>query len=86
MTNTAPWLLVSAVNELRYVLGAALTSNSYLSEVVDDYSADARSGDLSPQRLLGFAQGLCAAGVLDIDGFDDVSVAVCKAAGLGVYL
>jgi len=86
MTITAPWLLVPSVQELRYVLGVALTNNDYLSEVVDDYLSDARSGDLTPQRLLGFAQGLCAAGVLDIDGFEDVSVMVCKAAGLGVYL
>ena len=70
----------AALGELRYVLGEKV-ADGMLSEVLDAYRQDAETGQLDRQRLLGFAQGLMAAGLISIEDYDDVDIAVCKAMG-----
>lgn len=69
--------LLPALNDLYHFLG--LDRTNLLNEVLDTYLDDAIRGELKPERLRGFAQALYAAGLLQIEEFDDVDVAIWKA-------
>ncbi|KIZ34504.1 hypothetical protein [Stutzerimonas stutzeri] len=69
--------LLPALNDLRHFLGQDRTS--LLNEVIETYQEDAIQGELKPERLRGFAQALYAAGLLQIEDFDDIDVAIWKA-------
>ena len=69
--------LLPAFNDLCHFLGRDRTS--LLNEVLETYLDDAINGELKPDRLRGFAQALYAAGLLQIEDFDDVDVAIWKA-------
>lgn len=71
----------AALAELRNALGSKKIVDGLLSEVLDDYRHDAKTGQLDAQRLLGFAQGLMSAGLISVDDYDDVDVAIAKAMG-----
>lgn len=69
--------LLPALNDLCHFLGRDRTS--LLNEVLETYLDDAINGELKPERLRGFAQALYAAGLLQIEDFEDVDVAIWKA-------
>lgn len=69
--------LLPALNDLRHFLG--LDRTILLNEVLETYLDDAIYGELKPERLRGFAQALYAVGLLQIEDFEDVDVAIWKA-------
>lgn len=70
--------LLPALNDLRHFLGHQ-DGTSLLIEVFETYQEDAIRGELKPERLRGFAQALYATGLLQVEDFDDVDVAIWKA-------
>lgn len=69
--------LLPAFNDLCHFLG--LDRTSLLNEVLETYLEDAIRGELKPERLRGFAQALYAAGLIQIEDYDDIDVAIWKA-------
>lgn len=70
--------LLPALNDLRHFMGPQ-DGTGLLIEVFETYQEDAIRGELKPERLRGFAQGLYAAGLIQVEDYDDIDVAIWKA-------